>query len=39
MDATNDAVDAALELKRYVAQAQQMGMWRDPLVAALFEPA
>jgi len=39
MDATDDAVDAAMELKRYVAQAQQMGMWRDPLVAALFGPA
>jgi hypothetical protein len=39
MDATDDAVDAAMELKRYVAQASQVGMWRDPLVAALFGPA
>lgn len=36
---SDDEIDAAMELKRYVAQASQIGMWRDPLVAALFGPA
>ena len=35
----DEEVDAAMALKRFVAQASQVGMWRDPLVAALFGPA
>lgn len=38
-DDTDEEVDAAMALKRFVAQASQVGMWRDPLVAALFGPA
>lgn len=36
---SDEEVDAAFELKRSVARASQVGMWRDPLVAALFGPA
>lgn len=36
---SDEEVDAAMELKQYVARAGQVGMWRDPLVAALFGPA
>lgn len=36
---SDEEIDAAFELKQYVARAGQVGMWRDPLVAALFGPA
>ncbi|WP_208280143.1 helix-turn-helix domain-containing protein [Massilia oculi] len=36
---SDDEIDAVFELKQYAARAGQVGMWRDPLVAALFGPA
>lgn len=36
---SDEQLDSLFAVKRGCAPARQMGMWRDPLVAALFGPA